>query len=66
MIFYEYFSVFHLILVHSLIFSSNEKSFWSFVYVIIYCVDAGTSTLMFISVGLDPHIFRRMMKRRGL
>ena len=37
--------------------SSYGKSFWSFVYAIIYCVGAGITTLMSISDGLDPYIF---------
>ena len=41
--------------------SSYGKPFWSFVYVIIYCVGAGLTTLMSISDGLDPYIFCRMM-----
>ena len=35
MIFYDCFDVFYLILVHFVILSSYEKTFWSFVYVII-------------------------------
>ena len=63
MIFFEYFSVFYLILVHFSILSSDGKSFWSFVYVIIYCVGAGISTLISISDWSDPYIFRRKMEK---
>ena len=63
MIFYDYFIVFYLILVHFLILSSYGKTFSSFVYVIIYWVGAGTSTSMSISDGLDPYIFRRIMEK---
>ena len=48
MIFYDYFSIFYLSLVHFLILSSYGKFFWSFVYVIIYCVGAGISILISI------------------
>ena len=61
MIFYDYFSVFYLILVHFLILSSYGKSFWLFVYVFIYRVGAGISTLISISDWSDPYIFRRKM-----
>ena len=64
MIFYDYFSVFYLILVHIPILSFYRKSFWSFVYVIIYCVGAGISTLISISDWSDPYIFRRKMEKR--
>ena len=40
-----------------------EKSFWSFVYDIIYCVGAGISTLISISDWSDPYVFRRKMKK---
>ena len=63
MIFYDYFSVFYLILVHFLILSSYGKSFWSFVYVIIYCVGAGISTLISLSDWSDPYIFRQKMEK---
>ena len=63
MIFNDYFLVFYLILVHFSILSFYGKSFWSFVYVIIYCVGAGLSTLIFISDWLDPYIFRRKMEK---
>ena len=63
MIFYDYFSVFYLILVHFSIISSYGKSFWSFVYVIIYCVGAGISTLISISDWSDPYIFRRKIEK---
>ena len=62
MIFYDYFSVFYLILVYFSLLSSYEKSFWSFVYVIIYCVGAGISTLISISDWSDPYIFRRKIE----
>ena len=41
----------------SFILPSNGKSLSSFVYVNIYCVDAGLNTLMSISNVLDPYIF---------
>ena len=63
MIFYDYFSVFYLILVHFPIFSSYGKTFWSFVYVIIYCVGAGISTLISISDWSDPYNFRRKVEK---
>ena len=62
MILYDCLSVFHLILVHFLLLSSDGKSFRSFVYVLIHCVGAGTSTLMSVSDGLDRYIFRRKME----
>ena len=34
-----------------------------FVYVIIFCVGEGITTLMSISNGLDPYIFRRKMEK---
>ena len=63
MIFYDYFSVFYLILVHFLILSSYGKSFWLFVYVIIYGVGAGIITLISISDWLDPYIFRQKVEK---
>ena len=60
---YDYFSVFYLILVHFPILSSDGKSFWSFVYAIIFCVDAGISTLISISNWSDLYIFRRKMEK---
>ena len=66
MIFYDYFSVFYLIFVHFSILSSYGKSFWSFVYVVIYCVGAGKITLISIFDWSDPYIFRRKMEKRGL
>ena len=63
MIFYDYFSVIYLISVHFSILSSYGKSFWSFVYVIIYCVGAGIITLISISDWSDPYIFRRKMEK---
>ena len=57
MIFYDYLSVFYRILLHFLILSSYGKSFSSFVYVFIYCVGAGISTLMSISDGLRTVYF---------
>ena len=35
-----------------------------FVYVIIYFVGAGITTLMSISDGSDPYFFRRKMEKR--
>ena len=63
MIFYDYFSVFYLILVHFPVLSPYGISFWSFVYVTIYWVDAGISTLISISDWSDPYIFRRKMEK---
>ena len=63
MILYDYFNVFYLILVHFLILSSYGKSFWSFVYVIFYCVDAGVNTLISPSDGSDPYIFPQKMEK---
>ena len=63
MIFFDYFSVFYLILVHFSILSSYGKTFSSFVYVIICCVSAGISTLISISDWSDPYIFRRKMEK---
>ena len=40
-----------------LVISFYGKSSWSFVYVAIYCVGAGITTLMSISDGLHPYIF---------
>ena len=54
MIFYDYFSVFFLILVHFFKLSSYGKAFWSFVYVNIYCVGEGIRILMSISDGVRP------------
>ena len=39
------------------------KRLLSFVYVIIYCVGAGITTLMSISDGSDPYVFRRKMEK---
>ena len=63
MIFYDYFSVFYLIFVLVKLLSSYGKSFWSFVYVINFCVDAGKSTLMPIADWSDPYVFRRKMEK---
>ena len=63
MIFYDYFSIFYLILVHFSILSSYGKSFLLLVYVVIYCVGAGISTLISISDWWDRYIFRRKMKK---
>ena len=43
--------------------SSYGKCLSSFVYVIIYCVGAGITTLMSISDGSDPYFFRRKMEK---
>ena len=61
MTFLDYVSVFYLILLHFLLLSSYGKSFWLFVYVIIYCVGAGINTLISISDWSDTYIFRRKM-----
>ena len=39
------------------------KSLSSFVYVVIFCVGAGITTLMSISNGSDPYFFRRKMEK---
>ena len=46
-----------------LLFSSYGKPLSSDVYVIIYCIGAGKTTLMSISEGLDPYFFRRKMEK---
>ena len=48
---------------HFLVISSYGKSFWSFVYVIIYCVGAGITTLKSDSDGLDTYFFPRKMEK---
>ena len=48
-----------------LVISSHGKPVWFFVYVIIFCVGAGITTLMSISDGLDPYFFRRKMEKTG-
>ena len=63
MIFFDYFSVFYLILVHFSILPSYGKSFWSLVYVIIYWVGVGISTLISISDWSDPYFFHRKMEK---
>ena len=63
MTFFDYVSIFYLILLHFSLLSSYGKSFWLFVYVIIYCVGAGIITLIFISDWSDPYIFRRKMEK---
>ena len=39
------------------------KCLSSFVYVFIYCVGAGITTLVSISEGSDPYLFRRKMEK---
>ena len=63
MISFDNFSLFYLILVLFSILSSYGKSFWSVVYIIIYCVGAGIITLIFISDWSDPYSFRRKMEK---
>ena len=63
MILKDNFSVFYLILVHFIVLSSYGISFWSFVYVVIYCVGAGIITLISIFDWSDPYIFRRKMEK---
>ena len=46
-----------------LLFSSCGKLLSFFVYVIIYCVGAGITTLMSYSDRLDPYLFRRKMEK---
>ena len=54
--------VFHLFFDVFLLISFHGKPVWTLVYVIIYYVGAGVTTLMAISDGLDPYLFRRKMK----
>ena len=63
MTFFDYVTVFYLILLHFSLLSSYGKSFWLFVYVIIYCVGAGIITLISISDWSDTYIFRRKMEK---
>ena len=53
-ILYDCFSAFCLSLVHFSILSSHGKSFWTFVYVVIYCVGARMNILMSNFDALDP------------
>ena len=46
-----------------LIFFPVWKYLWSFVYVFIYCVGAGITTLMSISDGSDPYFFCWKMEK---
>ena len=46
-----------------LLISSYGKPVWSFVYVNIYYVGAGLTTLMSIFDGLHPYLFRRKMEK---
>ena len=62
MIFYDFFCVLYLILVHFPILLYYGKSFWSFVYVFNYRVGARISTLISISDWSEPYIFRRKME----
>ena len=61
--FLSFFSVFYLVWVYFSLFSFYRKSFWSFVYVINYCVGAGLSTLISFSDWSDPYNFRRKMDK---
>ena len=61
--FHDYVSIFYLFLLHFSLLSSYGKSFWLFVYAIIYCVGAGIITLISISDWSDPYIFRRKMEK---
>ena len=63
MTFHDYVSIFYLFLLHFSLLSSYGKSFWLFVYAIIYCVGAGIITLISISDWSDPYIFRRKMEK---
>ena len=63
MIIYDFFSVFYLMLMHFSILYSHGKTFWSFVYVIIYCVGEGISTLISISDCSNPYIFCQKMEK---
>ena len=62
MTFYDYFAVIYLFLVHFSLIFSYGKSFWSFVYVIIYWVGAGINILISNSDSSDPYFFRRKME----
>ena len=46
-----------------LLFSLYGKLLRSFVYVIIYCLDAGITISMSVFDGLDPYICRRKMEK---
>ena len=63
MIFYDYFSLFYLILTHFSLLYFYGKSFWSFVYFNIHCVVAGVGTLLSISDWSDPYIFHQKMEK---
>ena len=56
---YVFYSFFQCIL----LISPNGNFLSSFVYVIIFCVGAGITTLMSISDGSDPYFFRRKMEK---
>ena len=61
MFLFDFLDVFFLL--HYLILSSYGKSFWSFVYVNIYCVGAEISILMSLLDGPDPYFYCRMMEK---
>ena len=48
----------------TLVIFSYGKYFWSLVYVFVYRIGSGASTLMFISDGLDTYIFCWKMEKK--
>ena len=57
--YFMHFKLFQFIILKS----SYGKFLRSFVYVVIYWVDAGITTLMSISDGSDPYFFRRAIEK---
>ena len=55
--------VFYLFLVRFSVIFSYGKPFWSFVYVIFYCVSAVIFNLMSTFYGLIPYIFCQKMEK---
>ena len=43
--------------------SSYAATCWCFVYVIIFCVDAGIASFMSISAELNPYFFNQQMDK---
>ena len=62
-IYTNFLNVFHVFSRCILSISSYGNFLSSFVYVIIYCVGAGITTLISISDGWDPYFFRRKMEK---
>ena len=58
-----YFMYFIHFFLCNLLISPYGNCISSFVYVIIFCVGAGITTLMSISDGSDPYFFRRKMEK---